>query len=616
MACLLLIPCHTTTALAYQQNTLESRAETICSNGDLQSRIQVLKASSPRIIDDGQYTHSSQAMGKIHSGSYSGSDTVWFAHLVGSNGTNRGTERDDWIYSQGANAIYFRENLGSGTFGSQTLIPTLAGKCNLGGIRWGDVNNDGLDDFICIGSEGNMNVHINDGGKPPTFRDVGLYRQAPSGISQTNVRLGDIDGDGRLDYCYVVGNGDINTYCWRNAGVGDKASSWEDFGSGSPIFTARGIGSFEGVRLVDINGDFRADWLWMDDTAKVTTYINQRGQTKGLVPYWDSVGVTHNGMSEAGARAQIRFARVYGSGRNDYIYVKCLTLVNGRCDYEVRAWKNVGSGGVHQKGDGARWCDMTGSGNDDYVFIDHNSKITIFQNVNTPPNTDYNSWQDRGVVLDLAGVPRKAIHLGDWNGDGFCDIIITDKATGALDIIQTSYNKTSNAYTFGARRRVVQSGCTQGWGVGPFDLGIRFADIDGDGRVDYLCLEPNGRVTGWLNKAAGLQWMNQIKSSVGKDRADHRWADVDGDGKPDLLWIDKFTGDTEAWYNMGQRDISGSSFWWESKGKKYLGSSAGPNLHFPNLGGRGRADMTEVNPKNGQGWTWFNGCLPAGDGGS
>lgn len=139
-------------------------------------------------------------------------------------------------------------------------------------------NNDGLDDFICISSKGNMqvvpypfryfyqqlstvlltlcdrNVHINDGGRPPTFRDVGLYKQAPGGIARTNVRLGDIDGDGRLDYCVVVGNGDIR--CWRNGGVGEKAAYWQDFGSGAPVFTGKGMGSIDGVMLVDINGEY------------------------------------------------------------------------------------------------------------------------------------------------------------------------------------------------------------------------------------------------------------------------------------------------------------------------------------------------------------------------
>ncbi|KAK3904393.1 hypothetical protein C8A05DRAFT_42499 [Staphylotrichum tortipilum] len=583
------------------------------SNADPRGRTQVLKALSPRIIDDGQYQHSSQAMGRIHAGWYAGSDTVWFAQLINNNGADRGRERDDWVFSQGAAGIYYRENLGGGTFGEKTHIPSLGAACEPGAIRWGDVNNDGLADYICLGPEGNMYVSINDGGKPPRFRDVGLYKTAPGGYARTNVRLGDIDGDGRLDYCVVAGNGDI--YCWRNGGVGEMAAYWQDFGEGKPVFTGKGMGSIDGVHLVDINGDFRSDWLWLDDTGKATTYINQRGQTKGLIPNWDSVGVTHGGMGEAGARSQIRFARLYESGRSDYVYVKCLTLQNGRCDYEVRAWKNTGGGGAHQKGDGARWCDMSGTGNDDYVFIDHNSKITIFRNSNTPPNTDYSGWYDEGVVLDLGGINRKAIHLGDWNGDGRCDVIVTDKATGALDVYYTSWDRASNQFSFSAKTRVVGSGCTQGWGVGLYDLGIQFADIDGDKRVDYMCLEPNGRVTGWLNKPGGLQWMNQIKFSVGKDRADHRWADVNGDGRDDFMGIDSFSGDTEVWYNMGERQISGSSFWWDARGKTYQGSSTGPNLHFPNLGGQGRADMTEVNPKTALGWTWFNSCPAGGDDG-
>lgn len=221
-------------------------------NVDPRGRTQVLKALSPRIIDDGQYKHSSQAMGKIHEGWYAGDDTVWFAQLV-NNGADRGGERDDWVFSQGEGAIYYRENLGGGKFGDKTHIPSLEATCKQRGIRWGDVNNDGLDDFICIGPEGNMHVAINDGGKPPMFRDIGLYKTAPSGYAQTNVRLGDIDGDGRLDYCVVAGNGDI--YCWRNGGVGEKAAYWQDFGEGKPIFTGKGMGNIDGVQLVDINGE-------------------------------------------------------------------------------------------------------------------------------------------------------------------------------------------------------------------------------------------------------------------------------------------------------------------------------------------------------------------------
>lgn len=47
-----------------------------------------------------------------------------------------------------------------------------------------------------------MYVAINQGATDnvPTFEDIGQVMAAPGGnMTQTNVRLGDIDGDGRID---------------------------------------------------------------------------------------------------------------------------------------------------------------------------------------------------------------------------------------------------------------------------------------------------------------------------------------------------------------------------------------------------------------------------------
>lgn len=93
--------------------------------------------------------------------------------------------------------------------------------CRIRGTHFGDVNGDGLEDFICINAEGNMYVAITQGGNPPTFKPAGnggLVREGWSWGPQERVRLGDIDGDGRLDYCVFDDKGNI--YCWRNSGVG------------------------------------------------------------------------------------------------------------------------------------------------------------------------------------------------------------------------------------------------------------------------------------------------------------------------------------------------------------------------------------------------------------
>ena len=94
-----------------------------------------------------------------------------------------------------------------------------------------------------------------------------------------------------------------------------------------------------------------------------------------------------------------------------------------------------------------------------------------------------------------------------------------------------------------------------------------------------------------------------------------------GDGRADLIWTDKFSGDATVWYNKGVKDesdrdrLKGSLVEWEGGEKAYQGSTRGPNIHFPNLGGQGRADMVGTNPSTGEGWVWFNSCPGGGGGG-
>jgi hypothetical protein len=67
-----------------------------------------------------------------------------------------------------------------------------------------------------------------------------------------------------------------------------------------------------------------------------------------------------------------------------------------------------------------------------------------------------------------------------------------------------------------------------------YDHGAYFADITGSGRVDYICMQPNGKATAWLRNKNG-DWYDakQIKSTEGLDRANFRFADVDGEFSPD-----------------------------------------------------------------------------------
>ncbi len=99
---------------------------------------------------------------------------------------------------------------------------------------------------------------------------------APPRCTYEMVRLADMDGDGRVDFCIITQSGDIN--CQRNGGVGTTTAPiaefggyWQDFSTGADSWTnkfpTQNKGSTAGVNLVDLNGDFKADWLYMDETG-------------------------------------------------------------------------------------------------------------------------------------------------------------------------------------------------------------------------------------------------------------------------------------------------------------------------------------------------------------
>lgn len=332
--------------------------------------------------DDGVYKHSSQDMGSLLSLITTEAEgdiypQVSFAQLEATvDGEERSSALEEAILvlEEAVGDIeagyYYYPNNGNGSFGTITPFDT-GDSCKARGLRWGDLNNDGLDDYLCIGAEGNLYASINRGGSPPEFEFIGEVRAAPDDYYvQANVRLGDIDGDGRIDYC-VVDDGSGDMTCWRNGGQKEAPTDeyggyWQDLGV---VFSGDGTDiSLESVGLVDSNGDFRSDYLLVDDEGQTQTWMNQRGSGAGsLAPAWQDAGVTHAGVGVTGARDRVKFSRVFGSGRADYVFIESTEGNNG-WDHSASVWKNTGSGGTMLKSDGNYYCDMRGTGSDDFIW--------------------------------------------------------------------------------------------------------------------------------------------------------------------------------------------------------------------------------------------------------
>ncbi|KAK4442239.1 hypothetical protein QBC34DRAFT_455938 [Podospora aff. communis PSN243] len=507
--------------------------------------------------------------------------------------------------------------------GSSTILPRPGGGTRSPrGVRWADIDGDGLDDFLCVTLAGEVYATLN----------PGFAHRFP----QDRVRFADINGDGRVDYCVIADNLDIR--CWQNGGHGRMPAYWQAMGIvlKAPPEAAGPIG----IRFADLNGDGRDDFLYMDDTGKAWTYTNRRGCAKGqigqgMTPTWRPAvnKPTHGGMNVAGARANIHLINVYdspahfgGLARKDYVWAKA-DRVNrdGTTTYQFR---NTGSGGAKLRGDGARHCNMRSKGAgsarpaQDYLWVDSVGMIRLFESKGgsfaDPPY-----WGDNYVIWEAAvdggeRIDRRDLHLADWDGDGLCDIIwVTNSPGGPIFVWVNKYGQNGKTGKDGFAwegRRAIHPGdgkARQMRGVGLHDMGVHFADLDGDGRADMISLEKNGRAFGWINKGGGAwTYHAQLKTSEGRDRANLRFADVDGDGKAELLYINPWNGDISVWRNRGPipHGPSGSAFTWDRKGILFEGVAQGSCTAFTDVDGDGRAELTRIDAMTNVAHTWLNVC--------
>lgn len=118
------------------------------------------------------------------------------------------------------------------------------------------------------------------------------------------------------------------------------------------------------------------------------------------------------------------------------------------------------------------------------------------------------NWVSAGEVSAGLGLNSSWVRLADMDGDGKADYLWVDPSTGALTCW---LNKLPGAFvSAGSNSGIIASGA----GVGE---SIFFADMNGDGLSDYLIVNPNnGEVTAWsvnfpkFHSAAPLEHMHAV----------------------------------------------------------------------------------------------------------
>jgi hypothetical protein len=305
--------------------------------------------------------------------------------------------------------------------------------------------------------------------------DLGTIAPGVSGVTPEMIRFADMDGDGRADFIAVTDDGSLRV--WRNMGI------LKDMGAS--------------IRFGDLDGDGRADIIAVDSVGGARAWLSQADGT------FRSVGVIAPGLSEDLSQSRIEFADVDGDGRVDYLIiygggaVKAF-LNNGNIPDQGkgRVWNDglsISPGLEGVEGRKVHFADVTGNGLADFLVIWDGGAVTAYlNNGNIPPADGQRIWQDGYSIATGVGEPGDKIEFSDITGDGRSEYLVVYNGGAVKSFLNTgnipNVSKPPNWVAMGA----IAAGVTpQG--------SVRFADINGDGKADYLTVFEDGHIDAYIN---------------------------------------------------------------------------------------------------------------------
>ncbi|KAL8948177.1 MAG: hypothetical protein Q9222_005610 [Ikaeria aurantiellina] len=265
------------------------------------------------------------------------------------------------------------------------------------------------------------------------------------------------------------------------------------------------------------------------------------------------------------------------------------------------------------------FADLNGDGRDDYIWIGPNGEITAYVNGGQAADGHWIWYPQPKQIASGVGGKRGEIRFVDLNGDGRAEYLWVH-TDGSVDVWlnQQLPGETASTLAINWNPQTQSAG-----GIGRDGAGVRFADLNGDGRAEYLYVDDKGAVIVYLNagsKDAGLNagvitWIpqRQTATGVGDTRNETVFADIDGDGRSDYLHVSRTNGRVDETKNGGSQDNRPNTgvITWLGVANNPIASGAGTNgrgVIFGDINGDGRAEFLDVNPDTSAVTMWLNGC--------
>ncbi|KAL9059935.1 MAG: hypothetical protein Q9206_001254 [Seirophora lacunosa] len=517
-----------------------------------------------------------------------------------------GDGRADYLYvNRTTGSVILYLNTGTGdevkfeeANGGKDIASGLAPR-NL--VRFADINLDGKDDYCVIGKDtGSVTVWLNQGAQANGWGWDGPHKVASGAIGAKGVDVFFADVNGRPDYLVKNSKGGLDAYLNIGKPKTIQGIEWKPAGH-----IAQGTGTSD-VVLADINGDGRADYLTWTSKGGLTGYLNYRTEKEGQ-PGWAPTGALGSVAGGVGrSSAWCRLADLNGDGKADYI------VLGDRG--EVEAFINKGTADTSVVGDGVRLADLNGDGFDDYIFLEPNAAVRLY--INGGEQSDGQNWvwvpfDSFNEIANGAGAKREEIIFADMDGDGKDDFVIVNPKTGALTLYKSGGQQPDGKWGWIPAGEIAT-------GLGGPGTAVRLADLDGDGKADYIQLGDNGEARLYLNggpmAGGGWNWrpyndFKNIADGIGFTRDHVQFKDIDGDRRADYIGVDQLDGHIIAFRNLGPKP-GGWGWTAMNDGKKIADGigAAGADVLWGRLEKTNRYSYVGVSPNSGALRAYKNGC--------
>jgi hypothetical protein len=211
-------------------------------------------------------------------------------------------------------------------------------------------------------------------------------------------------------------------------------------------------------------------------------------------------------------------------------------IISVDADGTVRAFLNVNGAYAGPQSIGSGWkpertwfADVDGDGKNEIIGLESDGTMKAFPNLNGMNGFPF------GSAVSLGTVPNdpSRLRFADVDGDGRADRVSLD-ADGRVRVYRNLFGLTAAGQpgTFSTTPVVVTV-------TGQAPDRIRFADLDGDHKAEFITINNDGTVFGYRN-LSGLGYgtfdsYQEIGSGWAPDRT---WfADINGDGKAEIITV-------------------------------------------------------------------------------